>query len=230
MSVSDPNTTGPLVQIADQSVAIPLPMAGERHERADAAANRKRILCAARRLLAERGVEGLTMQAVASAAGVGKGTVFHRFGDRDGLTGALIDEYMREFQDSVLRGPPPLGPGAPPRERLEAFFAGLVRLQSDHLELALAAESALARELPPVYGALLIHVASLIAEIDPTLDARILGGYLLSAIAPPVLHRLHSRGGVEVSALQRSVIQLVRGITGPHSPEQPQRSPTSSKS
>jgi AcrR family transcriptional regulator len=189
-------------------------MAGERHERADAAANRKRILCAARRLLAEQGVEALTMQAVASAAGVGKGTVFHRFGDRDGLTGALIDEYMREFQDNFLRGPPPLGPGAAARDRLEAFCAELVRLQVEHLGPALAAENTLARELPPVYGALLIHVASLIAEIDPTLNANVVAGYLLSAIAPPVLHLMHSRG-VEVSTLRQAAIQLIRGINSP---------------
>lgn len=157
------------------------------------------------------------MQAVASAAGVGKGTVFHRFGDRDGLTGALIDEYMREFQDNFLRGQPPLGPGAPPRERLEAFLAELVRLQVDHLELALAAENAPARELPTVYGALLIHVVSLTAEIDPTLDAPVIGGYLLSAIAPPVLHRMHSRG-VQIATLQRAAVQLIRGITAPTTP------------
>jgi AcrR family transcriptional regulator len=218
MPDADPIITGPLVQITEESVVSPLPMAGERHERADAAINRKRILQAARTLLAEHGVEGLTMQAVASAAGVGKGTVFHRFGDRDGLTGALIDEYMREFQDGFLRGPPPLGPGAPPSERLEAFFAELVRLQVDHLELALAAENAPARELLPVYGALLIHVAGLIAAIDPTLDAHILGGFLLSAIAPPVLHRMHSRAGIEVSTMQQAAIQLIRGITRPAGP------------
>jgi AcrR family transcriptional regulator len=203
-----------MVQIADEPVAIPLPMAGERPERADAAANRKRILCAARKLLAEHGVEALTMQAVASAAGVGKGTVFHRFGDRDGLTGALIDEYMREFQDTFLRGPAPLGPGAPPQERLEAFFAELVRLQVDHLELALAAERAVTREMPPVYGALVIHIGTLITEIDPALDAGLLSAYLLSAVAPPVLDRLHTGAGIEVSALQRSIVQLIRGITG----------------
>src|SRR5215218_3236990 len=114
MPEPDPATTGPTVQIAGEPAPVPLPMAGERRERADATANRHRILCAAQRLLAEHGVEALTMQAVATEAGVGKGTVFHRFGDRDGLTGALIDEYMRAFQDDFLRGAPPLGPGAPP--------------------------------------------------------------------------------------------------------------------
>jgi len=49
----------------------------------------------------------MTMDAVASAAGVGKGTVFRRFGDRAGLTVALLDDYMLEFQDAFLSGPPP---------------------------------------------------------------------------------------------------------------------------
>jgi AcrR family transcriptional regulator len=190
-------------------------MLGERPERADAAANRRRILCAARELLAEQGVEGLTMQAVASAAGVGKGTVFHRFGDRNGLTGALIDEYMRAFQDAFLHGPPPLGPGAPPEERLEAFFAELVRLQVDHLPAALAAENLGTPELAPAYAGLLIHIASLIAEIDPEVDASIVAGYLLSAVAPPVLHRMRTQGGIDVPTLQRAAVRLVRGVSRP---------------
>lgn len=188
-------------------------MAGQRPERADAAANRARILRAARQLLAEQGVDGLTMQAVASAAGVGKGTVFHRFGSRDGLTGALIDEYMREFQDLFLHGPPPLGPGAPPQERIEAFVTELVHRQITHLELALAAERALADDLPPVYATLLLHLSSLIAELDPGLDATTVAGYLLGALAPPVLHRMRE-DGADSPVLQRGAVQLLRGITG----------------
>ena len=101
-----------------------LPMAGQRRERSDAAANRERILCAARTLLAEQGSDALTMQAVATAAGVGKGTVFHRFGDRDGLTQALIDDYMRDSpgpRRSARRAPRSVrrrarsNPGRPPR-------------------------------------------------------------------------------------------------------------------
>jgi AcrR family transcriptional regulator len=206
-------TSGPAVQIPP----APLPLAGARRERADAAANRQRILDAARRLLRERGVDALTMQAVATEAGVGKGTVFHRFGDRDGLTEALIDDHMREFQDLFLHGEPPLGPGAPARERLEAFFIALIERQVAHLELALAAERAVPEDMSPAYATLIIHITSLIRQIDPELDAQLLAPYLLSAFAPPVLNLLHRRNGVPVAELQRAAVQLVRGVTGPRS-------------
>ncbi len=188
-------------------------MAGQRPERADAAANRERILCAAAALLSEHGADGLTMQAVATAAGVGKGTVFRRFGDRDGLTQALLDEYMRDFQEAFLHGPPPLGPGAPAAARLEAFVVELVRRQADHLHLALAAEAAPGRAPGAAYGALLIHIAALVNEIDPELDQRIVAGFILNAIAPQVLDRICSQLDVDVCELQRAARALLRGLT-----------------
>jgi AcrR family transcriptional regulator len=200
-----------------------LPMAGQRRERADASANRRRILDAARRLVAEHGSSALTMQAVASAAGVGKATVFHRFGDRDGLTGALIDDYMREFQDAFLHGPPPLGPGAEPAERLEAFVVGLVRLQIDHLELALAAEPPPGQALPPAYGTLLLHISTLVHQIDPNLDERILAGFILSATTPAVLDRMRSVLGADTPTLQASARALLQGITHKPPPTTPPR-------
>src|SRR5258708_3978379 len=92
---------------------LSLPLLEQRPERRDAAVNRKRILAAARALFAERGVDGTSMDAVAAAAGVGKGTLFRRFGDRAGLTEALLDDATAALQDAFLSGPPPLGPGAP---------------------------------------------------------------------------------------------------------------------
>jgi AcrR family transcriptional regulator len=192
---------------------IELPMLGQRQERADAAANRERILCAARRLLSEQGPEEVTMQAVAVAAGVGKGTLFRRFGDRAGLTHALLDEYMREFQEGFLHGPPPLGPGAAPAERLEAFIDELVRRQTEHLELARAAEVQPGRDQAPVYGALMIHVAALVKQINPVADERILAGFILSAVAPPVLHQMKRRLQADTAELQRAAKVLLRGLT-----------------
>src|SRR6187431_410062 len=99
-----------------------LPILGQPpRERSDAARNRDAVLCAARRLIDDRGVDALTMDAVAEAAGVGKGTVFRRFGNRAGLMARLLDESEAAWQGAVISGPPPLGPGAPARERLLAF-------------------------------------------------------------------------------------------------------------
>jgi AcrR family transcriptional regulator len=83
---------------------------------------------------------GLTMEAVAAAAQVGKGTVFRRFRDRTGLLMALLDHSERKFQAALLTGPPPLGPGAPPVERLRAFGRAWLRRAAEDLELQLAAE------------------------------------------------------------------------------------------
>ena len=61
------------------------------------------------------------MDDIAAAAGVGKGTLFRRFGSRAGLMIVLLDEDETRQQQAFLFGPPPLGPGAPPLDRLLAY-------------------------------------------------------------------------------------------------------------
>ena len=90
-------------------------------ERGDAARNRALLLDAARRLVAEHGADAVTMDDVAAAAGVGKGTLFRRFGSRSGLMIVLLDEDEKAEQHAFMFGPPPLGPDAPPLERLIAY-------------------------------------------------------------------------------------------------------------
>lgn len=114
--------------MAKPSISIPIPLAepASACERADAARNRRLALDAARAIIERGGVEALTMQAVADTAGVGKGTIFRRFSDRSGLLHALLDDDERAFQEQLIGGPAPLGPGADPAERLVAF--GLARI------------------------------------------------------------------------------------------------------
>ncbi len=106
-------------------------------ERADAARNRAAVLAAAARLFA-----GVSMDQVAAAAGVGKGTVFRRFGDKAGLAVALLDTRERELQEAILHGPPPLGPGAEPAGRLAAFTGAYLDYLLGHLELVRMSETA----------------------------------------------------------------------------------------
>ena len=104
-------------------------------ERGDAARNRLLLLDAARRLLTERGAEAVTMDDVATAAGVGKGTLFRRFGSRAGLMLVLLDEDEKVQQRSFMFGPPPLGPGAPPLDRLLAYGRARLQFAWDHRAL-----------------------------------------------------------------------------------------------
>ncbi|HEY1158568.1 MAG TPA: helix-turn-helix domain-containing protein, partial [Arthrobacter sp.] len=67
-------------------------------ERSDAARNRERLLLAARELIEQGGVGALTMGRLAEHAGVGKGTVFRRFGSRAGLMLTLLNDSEAAFQ------------------------------------------------------------------------------------------------------------------------------------
>src|SRR4051812_942576 len=111
-------------------------------ERADAARNRKRVLDAAAALFAQHGVDGVTMDDVVAAAGVGKGTLYRRFGDKSGLAAALLDERERELQAAILSGPPPLGPGAPAAERVAAFAVAYLAYVDAHLDLVEMSQTA----------------------------------------------------------------------------------------
>jgi AcrR family transcriptional regulator len=104
-------------------------------ERGDAARNRALLLDAARRLISEYGAEAVTMDDVATGAGVGKGTLFRRFGSRAGLMIVLLDEDEKVEQQAFMFGPPPLGPGAPPLERLLAYGRERLRFTWDHRAL-----------------------------------------------------------------------------------------------
>ena len=169
-----------------------LPPAG-RPERADAARNRERILCAARQLFAERGVQHVSMEEIASAAGVGKGTLYRRFSDRGSIALALLEADHAELQESFIRGEPPLGPGAPPRERLVAFFAALschLDLHGDLIAEAERSTPAGERFTWGVYTAWHTHVRILLNELNPTLDNAALAHVLLAPVRAEIYQQL----------------------------------------
>ncbi|MBA3428421.1 MAG: helix-turn-helix transcriptional regulator [Actinobacteria bacterium] len=154
-------------------------------ERADAARNRRRILAAAERLFNELGVEQVSMDAIAAEACVGKGTLFRRFGDRAGLALALLQEQTVVMQEGIIRGPAPLGPGAPPKERLKAMARAQLALLAEHGDLIAAAEARRggARFQSGPYTFLRMHAGMLIREADPEADWEVLADILLAALA-----------------------------------------------
>ncbi|MFE6411921.1 TetR/AcrR family transcriptional regulator [Streptomyces sp. NPDC057837] len=183
--------------------------------RADAARNRARLLEAAARLVAERGAAGVTMEAVAAAACVGKGTVFRRFGDRTGLLTALLDHSEKKFQAAFLSGPPPLGPGAPPVERLRAFGVAMLRRSTDDLELHLAAEPGADRRfISPARRVLRHHIEVLLRQAVPDADCELLSHALMGQLDPALVHHLTKQCGLPLSRLEDAWTDLVGRVTG----------------
>jgi AcrR family transcriptional regulator len=135
-------------------------------ERADARRNRERILCATARLIDSVGIDCFSMDDVAAEAGVGKGTLYRRFGDRSSLLRAMISEPEQAFQDSLIRGEPPLGPGAAPDVRLHAFGEGLLRFLDRHAVYIQAGEllGGSKRYGHPVYAFYRTHVSLLLRQ------------------------------------------------------------------
>lgn len=187
-----------------------------RPERSDAARNRERILCTAKRLFAERGVTCVSMDEIAADAEVGKGTLYRRFGDRSGLALALLESEDSDLMDGFLRGPAPLGPGAPPRERLVAFFAALSRFLDAHGDLIAEAERTMpsgARFGGGPYGAYHTHVRILLRELGPELDIDVLAHVLLAPFRAELYrHLVAGQRAVGRERLLAVVTTLLDGI------------------
>ncbi len=166
---------------------ISLPLLGEPPpERSDAARNREALLAAADELVRHCGVEGVTMDAVAARAGVGKGTVFRRFDSREGLMAALVNRSETVFQAAVISGPPPLGPGAPPLERLLAFGHARIDLNLHHQHLIAAAGRAGARSYAAV-SFTAMHLRHLLGALEVRGDIAYLAAALLAPLEVPIL-------------------------------------------
>ena len=165
-----------------------------RAEHADAARNRQLLLATAREILAERGADELNLDGLAERAGLGKGTVFRRFGTRAGIFQALLDDDEREFQEQVLSGPPPLGPGAPPLDRLIAYGRARIDFLIGHRQIARSAldgrERIPAGSQTPMSRA---HIRLLLGQIRlGTVDLDTLATQLTAALDGPLLLYLSS--------------------------------------
>jgi polyketide synthase 12 len=166
-----------------------VPLGAPRAERADAVRNRRHLLVTAREMLAEQGVEKLTMDGLAERAGLGKGTVFRRFGTRAGIFQALLDDEEQAFQEQFMSGPPPLGPGAAPLDRLIAYGRARVGFLFGHREIARAA---LDGSQPAPAGAQTpfsqLHIRMLLRQIQlGDADIDILAVQLTAALDGPLL-------------------------------------------
>jgi AcrR family transcriptional regulator len=102
------------------------PTTGSRPLRRDAQANRARILDAASEIFTAEGIDA-PLDEIARRAGVGTGTFYRHFVDRDALLDALFDDRVRRFDELMAE-----------TASSEDAWAGLVQL----LETGLAMQAA----------------------------------------------------------------------------------------
>jgi AcrR family transcriptional regulator len=193
-----------------------LPVAGSTppKEREDAARNRERVVVAAAKLFREcDDPERVDMRAIAAEAGVGVGTLYRRFGDKVGLAANVLDDHARELQDAVISGPPPLGPGAPAEERLEAFLRALVDHMEKELDLVAAVMQLGGLGVGP-YPAWRLHVRVLAAEIAPHFDPDWLADAILAPLSPMVYRHQRRVQGVPPEHIKAQLTQLARAVYG----------------
>jgi AcrR family transcriptional regulator len=210
------DVTGPRSGSATAPAELQVLRSSPPRERADAARNRAAALAAAADLFVEHGVAGVSMDAIAAAAGVGKGTLFRRFGDKAGLAVALLDERERELQDRVLFGPAPLGPGEAadspgPAARLRAFVTAYLDYALAHLDLVRMSETASpgARYRIGAYRFWHRHVALLLAAAGHQ-DADSLAHAVLAPLAAEHLHAVVAElGAARVRAAALTFVDVL---------------------
>jgi AcrR family transcriptional regulator len=184
-----------------------------RHERADAARNRAKVLKAAERVFAERDPRTVTMADIARAAGVGRATLYRRYPDPGSVAVALLDEHERLLQEQLVSGPPPLGPGALPAVRLAAFYRAMIDLLDRHLHLALGAETGQSRLATGAYRFWRTHVHELVRQAgvgDPDAMADI----LLAPLAPEVYRSQRDDAGLTKPQIADTLALLAERLLG----------------
>jgi AcrR family transcriptional regulator len=193
-----------------------LPLLGDPpRERSDAARNRAALLRAAQEIAETCGYDAVTMDAVAARAGVGKGTVFRRFESREGLMGALLDASESEWQASVMSGPPPLGPGAPPMDRLLAFGRSRLDIVLQHADLIRNAGFGGANRSFAAYSFAATHVRYLLGELGVRGDIALLAVALLAPLELPILDQQVRLEQIDVERIRAGWADLARRITRP---------------
>jgi AcrR family transcriptional regulator len=163
--------------------------------RADAERNRAAILAVAGRLICDDEIDNVSMDDIAAASGVGKGTLFRRFTDREGLIRALFDDRTARAWSAVreLAG----DAAVPVQERILAYVAAVFDLTVVELRpLMRALPDGCQTETWAPWRALL---ADLISQIAPDTDAEFLAMAIFASMRPEItdtIARQRHRDGV----------------------------------
>jgi AcrR family transcriptional regulator len=130
-----------------------------RQLRSDAERNRQRILDVAGDVFAEQGLTA-SMNDIAAAAGLGVGTVYRRFPDRDDLIRAVFGQRLAQIEHRALEA----GDDPDPWHGLVQFFEETVGLEACDRGLAHLMDETLRRSLADRTDTIRWAVAALIVR------------------------------------------------------------------
>jgi AcrR family transcriptional regulator len=159
----------------------------------------------------------VSMDDIAAAAGVGKGTLFRAFGSRDGLLDALFADRMARLRAAVASGEPPLGPATPPRVRILAVLDAVLDFKLENNQLIRARQ--LAKSPLPQTGyyrwtheklaGLIGQARDGASDIDASYGAHV----LLGALRPDLIDELLANGSTpeEIRASQAALARRILG-------------------
>jgi AcrR family transcriptional regulator len=84
---------------------------------------REAILAAAERIVSRGGEDALSIRELCARVGVTAPTVYHHFGDKDGLLAEVVDACFAEFDHALVAGPLPSDPVAALAWGLDRYVA-----------------------------------------------------------------------------------------------------------
>ncbi|WP_406486966.1 TetR/AcrR family transcriptional regulator [Streptomyces phaeochromogenes] len=198
----------------------------ERRPRKDAARNRAAVLAAADTLFTEcESPEDVTMADIATAAGVGKGTLFRAFGDRTGLIRALYSTRLEPVRNAVEEGPPPLGPDTPPLRRVPALLDALLcfKLDNRHLALALEATGSDSPYQAEHYERWHNLLRSALEQIPGLTNSDFTAHALLATVRADLVEHLAGRKGVPREDIRKQLASFVAEVLGGTGPDEAPR-------
>lgn len=172
-------------------------------ERADAARNRAAVLDAASRLFDDADdPRHVSMEEIARVAGVGKGTLFRRFGDRVALLHAVYESRLTDLRAAVDSGPPATDP---PVRRIAALLEAVVLFKLSNRRLVLAVESVSAGAVnlyhAPQYTELHSQIVELLREAGWTGDAGWTAHALLALTRIDLINHLVIDSGMSADSI-----------------------------
>ncbi len=189
--------------------------------RRDATRNRERALCAARRLFAERGPQ-VTMEEIAAAAGIGKGTLYRGYPSRAAIAQAILDELARQLQRDLLTG---FGrPGRSALDVLETLLVRLRRFSEENLDLfcisregdaAYRSSAAYLWQRHAVAG--LLRAAARAGECEEV-DLDLVPDAVLALLSPDLIRHQRDEMRVPAEDAERFVLLVLRAAVAAGSP------------